>query len=212
MQKIQNILAMILVVFCVSACGGTKLQQSRSIEEPAVYSALINQQLEVPFSYLMGDLILIVNRSSYETVEDNYLFDELKAVHKDTLEDFKTVNQVSQTLDMQLSVNKPYEYVVLPIDENGWTDFEQKYPNAISITTLSKVGLNQKLDQALVYMAYYCGNECGSANIYFLVREGESWKVKGSINISMAVTLLIATSPPTDLPTLQGSSRMEHQI
>jgi len=174
------------LVFLISACGNDGVQRSRNIEEPAVYSALINDQLEVPFSYLMGDPIIIVNSSYYETVEDDYLFDELKSLDKDTLEDFKAVNQVSQVLDLPLTVNKPYEYIVLPNDEAGWMEFAQKYPNAISITTLSKIGFNKKLDQALVYMAYRCGNECGSANIYFLVRKGDIWKVEGSVNVWMS--------------------------
>jgi len=186
MQKLQNIISTILVVLFISACGKGEIQRTRSVEELAVYSALINDQLEVEFSYLMGDPIIIVNRSYYEGVRDDYLFDELKSVDKDTLADFKTVNRVSQILDMPLSVNKPYEYIVLPTDENGWAEFEQKYPHAISITTLSKIGFNEKLDQALVYMAYYCGNECGSANIYFLVREGDTWTVEGLVNVWMS--------------------------
>jgi hypothetical protein len=65
-------------------------------------------------------------------------------------------------------------------------EFAQKYPNAISITTLSKIGFNKKLDQALIYMAYRCGDECGSANIYFLVRKGDIWKVEDSANVWMS--------------------------
>lgn len=186
MQKLQTITITFLIALFISACGKSEVQRSRGVEELAVYSALINDQLSVDFSYLMGDPILIVTSSEYETIEDNYLLGELKSVDKDTLEDFKTTNQVSQGLDMPLSVNKPYEYITWPTDENSWAEFEQKYPNAITITTLSKIGFNKKFDQALVYMAYFCGNECGSANIYFLVREGDTWTVKGSVNVWMS--------------------------
>jgi hypothetical protein len=186
MHKLRKIIVTILIVLFISACGQGDIQRVRSVEEPAVYSALINDQLGVDFSYLMGDPIIIINSSEYETIEDGYLLSELKSVDKATLEDFKTANQISQPLGMQLSVNKAYEYIAWPTDENGWTEFEQKYPDAISITTLSKVGFNKRLDQALVYMAYYCGNECGSANIYFLVREGDIWKVEGSVNVWMS--------------------------
>jgi len=186
MHKLRKIIVTILIVLFISACGQGDIQIVRSVEEPAIYSALINDQLGVDFSYLMGDPIIIINSSKYETIEDGYLLSELKSVDKATLEDFKTANQISQPLGMQLSVNKAYEYIAWPTDENGWTEFEQKYPDAISITTLSKVGFNKRLDQALVYMAYYCGNECGSANIYFLVREGDIWKVEGSVNVWMS--------------------------
>ena len=183
MKKLQKTIALVLIVLLISACRND-IQRSRSIEEPGVYSALINEQLEVPFGYLMGDApIIIVSSSYYEAVEDDYLYEGAPSLDKDTLEDFKIVNQVSEILDTALSVNKPYEYVVLPSDENGWVEFEQKYPNVITITTLSKIGFDKELNQALVYMAYYCGSECGTANIYFLVRKGDTWKVESTIKV-----------------------------
>jgi hypothetical protein len=35
-------------------------------------------------------------------------------------------------------------------------------------------------------MAYHSRNECRSANIYFLLRQGDRWKVDGSINVWMS--------------------------
>lgn len=181
MKKFQKVVALVLIIFLISACEKNDVQRSRNIEESAVYSALINDQLEVPFSYLMGDPILIVNSSELEIADFRYLIGEFKPLDRDTLEDFKNANQVSQVLNMPLTVNKPYEYIVLPKDDNDWMELANTYPNAISITTLSKIGFNKKFDQALVYMAYRCGVECGSANIYFLTRKGDAWTVEGSV-------------------------------
>jgi len=178
MKKFQKIVSLVLIVFLISACGNDGIQRSRNIEEPAVYSALINDLLEVPFSFLNSDPIIIINSTYYETTEDDRLFNELKSLNKDTLEDFKSVNQVSQVLDLPLTVNKPYEYTALPNDETDWIEFLQKYPNAISITRFSKIGFNKKLNQALVYMRLDCGSECGHAIIYLLVRKGDTWKVE----------------------------------
>src|SRR5688572_24509571 len=183
MQKFQKIITQVVILSLISACGMKNIERSRSVEEAAVYSALINEQLEVPFSYLMGDPVLIVNSTISDKVDDDYLYESAPDLDKDTVEDFKAVNRESQTLDLSLSLNKPYEYITLPSDENGWLEFEQKYPNAISITSLSKIGFNKKLDQALVYMSNYCGNECGVGDIYFLIRKGDTWKIENVIGI-----------------------------
>lgn len=183
MPRLQKIVTPVVVMFLILACGMKNTGRSRVVEEATVYSALINEQLEVPFSYLMGDPIIIVNSTVYDTVNDDYLYDSTPSLYKNTIEDFKEVNKESQTLDVSLSLNKPYEYITLPIDENGWIELEQKYPNAISITSLSKIGFNKELDQALVFMSYYCGNKCGLGNIYFLVRKEGTWKIENTIGV-----------------------------
>lgn len=183
MQQLQKIITLSVILSFISACGMKNAERLVAVEEAAIYSALINEQLEVPFSYLIGDPILIVNSTVYETVNDDYLYDNAPTLDRDTVEDFKEVNKQSQILDLSLSLNKPYEYITLPSDENGWLEFEQKYPNAISITSFSRIGFNKKLDQALVFMSYSCGNECGAGDIYFLVRKGDTWEVENVIEV-----------------------------
>lgn len=177
-------ISLVVAATLISACSAQMNDRNRATEESAVYSALINNELEVPFSYLSGDPILLVNTTNYKTygaIDDDFFYNNVSSLDKDTLEDFKAVNQASQALDLALSLNKPYEYIVFPTDENSWIQFGQNYPNAISITTLSGIGFNERFDQALVYMAYFCGSECGSANIYFLVRKGDIWTVEDFI-------------------------------
>jgi hypothetical protein len=45
----------------------------------------------------------------------------------------------------------------------------------------SKIGFNDEMNQALVYMAHICGNECGVGNIYFLVQNGDTWEIEGTL-------------------------------
>jgi len=186
MQRYRKIIVLVVVLSLISACGKNDIHRSRATEEAAVYSALINEQLEVPFSYLIGDPILIVNSTDYESVDDDYLYDNAPSLGKDTLEDFKEVNKEPQPLNVPLSLNKPYEYIALPSDDNGWIELSEKHPQAISITSVSKIGFNKEFDQALVYMAYYCGNECGLDSIYFMVRKGEIWRVEITIGRSVS--------------------------
>ena len=189
MQKIQKIVTLVIVVaFFISACGKNDVQRSKAVEEAAVYSALLNDELDEPFGYLLGDPIIIVDRTYkntfYDTVGDDQLYENAPSLDKDTLEDFHVVNADSQIIDFPLSVNKEYVYLRVTT-ESDWEQLKN-YPKAISITNFSKIGFNKELDQALVYMAFYCGQECGTANIYFLVRKGDIWEIKNFINVWMS--------------------------
>jgi len=53
-----------------------------------------------------------------------------------------------------------------------------KYPKSSGrIIMLSRVGLNKKMDEALVYAWGYCGGECGGGGYYVLRKEDGVWKV-----------------------------------
>lgn len=184
MRKYKTIVLLFFVLFISSGCGNNETPRTRNIEEAKVYSALINNQLEDPLGYLsLGEPIVFINYSYFEDFEDDYLFSTIKSIDNETVEDFRKNNQTSDLLDTPLTINKKYEYVPLPSNDTEWLQFQENYPNVISIATLSKIGFNSKLDQALVYMAYYCGDECGLAKIYFLVRKGDLWNVKGSLDL-----------------------------
>ena len=66
MPRLQKIVTPVVVMFLILACGMKNTERSRVVEEATVYSALINEQLEIPFSYLMGDPIIIVNSTVYD--------------------------------------------------------------------------------------------------------------------------------------------------
>ncbi|MBN8656417.1 MAG: hypothetical protein J0M11_11815 [Anaerolineae bacterium] len=186
MRKYNKTITLLFFVLLLSSgCGNNnEIPKTRNVEESKVYSALINKQLEDPLGYLsLGEPIVFINYSYFEDFEDDYLFSTIKSIDDETVEDFRKINQTSEMLSTSLTINKQYEYVPLPSDETGWLQFQENYPNVITIATLSKIGFNNKLDQALVYMAYYCGDECGLAKIYFLVRKGDLWDVKGSLDL-----------------------------
>ena len=178
MQKLERIIATFMIAtFLISACGEPEVPRSRATEEAAVYSALLNNELEQPFGIVLEDSIFIINKtydkSYYEIIRDNFLFENLAALDNDTIEDFRAVNQDADVMDVSLSINKPYEYVSLEQLKN--------YPNDVSVIGFSKVGFNPELDQALAYMLYDCGTECGAASIYFLLRKENIWEIEKAI-------------------------------
>jgi hypothetical protein len=178
MRKLERIItAVMIAVVLISACGEANVPRSRVAEEAAVYSALLNKELEHPFGLVLEDSILIINRTYditfYEIGKDDFLFGHVTTLTQDTIEDFRTVNQDVDGINLSLSVGKPYEYVSLEQLKN--------YPKDISVIGFSKVGFNPELDQALAYMLYDCGTECGAASIYFLVRKEDTWEIEKAI-------------------------------
>ena len=178
MQKLERILtAVMIAAFLISACGESNVSRSRVTEEAAVYSALLNSELEQPHGIVLEDSIFIINTtygiSSYAIAQDNFLFESVTTLDQETVKDFQTVNQDTDVMDVSLSVGKPYEYVSLEQLKN--------YPEDVSVMGFSKVGFNSELNQALAYMLYDCGTECGAASIYFLVRQENIWELEKAI-------------------------------
>ncbi len=190
MQKICNVIASIVILAFVSACEQKAGERSRvwdKTEEAAVYSVLIERELAIPLSfYNLDDTLLIVNTTYettyYENVSDEVLYNDAPSLDKDTLKDFRAVNRDYQTLDLPLSISKPYAYVAEPMSYEDWRAIRQNYPDALVYVMFSRVGFNQGQDQALVYMAHRCGSECGIGAIYFLVRKEGVWHVENEIN------------------------------
>ncbi len=56
-----------------------------------------------------------------------------------------------------------------------WETLRQKYPDAIGIFTLSRVGFNSQKTQAVVYVAYRSGEEGGDGRYVLLQRKDGVW-------------------------------------
>lgn len=99
-----------------------------------------------------------------------------------------------QTLDNYLLTNKGQQelkiwnpgvnYVIvrnsdLPDSKfaNFWDQFYRKYPNSPGLMFFSKVGFNDRHDQAFLYMGRYCGGLCGGGKYVLLNKVNGEWVV-----------------------------------
>jgi hypothetical protein len=55
--------------------------------------------------------------------------------------------------------------------------FEELFPGASGIISLSHAGFDASLDEAIVSMGFYCGGLCGSGWRYFLKKRNGKWQV-----------------------------------
>jgi hypothetical protein len=192
MKTTVTILVHILCLLFVSACATgvqpveltedveNQIFRSRDTETAAIYSTLLNND---PRKYLSDSSVLMVVSETYlgaDTNDDVYFKRTDSVLVEETLVDFRSLNEKTETINFLLSVNKPYEYIspaelILRLDDG------QDWIRTHTVTSFSKVGFNNKLDQALVYMGHFCGEDCASGSVYFLVRENDVWKIRSEI-------------------------------
>jgi hypothetical protein len=61
--------------------------------------------------------------------------------------------------------------------ENFWERFYKKYPNSPGLVFFSKVGFNDRHDQAFVYVGRSCGGLCGAGEYVLLNKVNGQWVV-----------------------------------
>jgi len=64
-----------------------------------------------------------------------------------------------------------------PIEEHGSKTFENLFPGAGGLISLSRVGFDSSLDEALVSTSFVCGGLCGSGDLYILRKKRGTWQV-----------------------------------
>jgi hypothetical protein len=165
----------------------------REAEEYAVYSTLLNAMYDGGHS----DRILIRDQTSVDNLEDKAIASPLESlrlqnplVEQETLDSFRGANEHSYRFDSRFRLPGASRFVDAQELEGyfregggGWQAFNRDYRNAGGFITLSRVGFNRDLNQALVYLASACGETCGLGSLVFLVKEGGTWRIKGTTSV-----------------------------
>jgi hypothetical protein len=160
----------------------------RQTEEYAVYSGLINSFQSQPGV----DLLLVANQTTPTVSQDREL-DEKEFIKyhlpdttaKETLDDYKLSDSQPLNIANRFAINRKY---ILISNQEARSYFEnsntrlrlrEKYPTSSGrIMTLSRVGFNRRMNEALVYAWAYCGGDCGGGGYYLLRKEDGVWRVK----------------------------------
>jgi hypothetical protein len=180
---VKRVLLLLSIIWVpLSTCTGcTKLVSfhpvSRTDEEYAVYSMVINANHR---GYLQGGF-LILNRTHGYDIGGIDASQSPQVV----IDDYEVSNAESYQLDDQFDLEQ--RYTLFSIEEHdevfasgpdGWEELHKRYPDSDGYITLSKVGFDPGMSQALVYMAYGCGPTCGIGDLYYLVKSGDTWAIQ----------------------------------
>lgn len=103
----------------------------------------------------------------------------------DTIQDFVEKSCTKGPLSRTFHTDFPRVFIapnsvlfdIVATDRNGLKDFRQTFPKAAGIISLSHVGFDCSLRQAMVSSEFVCGSPCGSRHLYILTRTRGKWEV-----------------------------------
>jgi hypothetical protein len=198
---------LIHILFLVTACAGqastpivsppdikpapqtptpVALQADLEKEEQAVYASFFKDSLET--IVIQEDTSTGWLPSSEDELKQrmDYIASGLPNASNETLDNFFQRNRQSTQLapDMQLGIH----YILVSADEfsavmdrpNGWDAFYKKYSPS-GYMQFSRVGFNDTVDQAIVYVGSIPGPMMGSGNYYLLEKKGGQWSIREQV-------------------------------
>lgn len=172
MQRYSLFLAICLLTVCSSCTRARDGKTDLGLEEYSVYSALISS--EYIFEHTQSLIIADETVSMEWPVDFNKMFES--SISQETAADFKDKNRSSYPLSSHFSLSVEYAFVDAP--EICKEDCLINHPDADGLVGFSRVGFNYNVDQALVYVVYYCGRLCIEDGFFLLGKEDGTWKVQ----------------------------------
>jgi hypothetical protein len=103
----------------------------------------------------------------------------------DTIQDFIQKSCTEGPLSRAFHTDFPRVFInpnsisfdVTPNDRNGRKDFQQTFPEASGIISLSHVGFDSSLHEAIISTSFVCGILCGTGRLYTLRKKSGKWEV-----------------------------------
>ena len=180
----------ITIVLFAAACTAkptplpTPAADQINIEEQAVYAFLLPKMY-----HATGYVIMDTTATDLGGVEntaqtlDNVL-QNMHEVAPGTVDSFRVRNDTAHPIRPDMNLDGPYTLLsqaeknqIFGQNQSGWEIFYNRYPQAPGITTLSRVGFNAALDQALVYIGTQ-SNWLAGAGYYVLLKKVDGvWSI-----------------------------------
>lgn len=154
-------------------------------EEQAVYSFFVNKD----------STTLILQDTSTNISDDNpqqtieYIKSGLKDVSKETLASYLDRNKQPTQLSAEMDLG--VDYILLSNEElskitgqpNWHKTLNEQYPGSGGYLMFSRVGFNNTLDQALIYVGSVAGPLMGSGSCYLMEKKNGEWLIKEQIMV-----------------------------
>lgn len=188
---LKKLLLVALVLFS-SACSAK--QTLAPISTPSAKQMDSEQQVIYAFlltnTYQHKGYVLMDTTSTGVTSVDNtaqsldYVQQNMHSVDPETLNSFRERNDQAYPISADMDLGFPYTLLsqagrqkIFGENQSGWEVFYERYPQAPGITTLSRVGFNASLDQALVYIGTQSNWLAGSGYYILLNKLDGAWKI-----------------------------------
>jgi hypothetical protein len=183
-------LLLIFSALITAACAAnpppspTPVANKIDLEEQAVYAFLLPEMYQNK-GYVIMDTTT-TNISGVENTDQTlaYILQNLHDVSNETEASFRSRNDQAYPFRSDMDLGTPYTLLsqsgrnrIFGQNQSGWEVFYNRYPQAPGITTLSRVGFNSTLDQALVYIGTQ-SNWLAGAGYYVLLKKADGvWSI-----------------------------------
>jgi hypothetical protein len=192
----------LLVVASASAANAQSIENATiEREEYAIYSAMIED-----YVYEERSAMVIANptfawSAPFKPKDLQFRSTNLRellpsatppVVSQETVDDFLQRNKGNRWLTRKLEINRKYtladfreiKKLVNWSDptEQAWTPFRKEYPESYGFVSLSRVGFNRTMDEALVHIGWRCPSLCGHSSFLMLVKKDGIWQVVAEAN------------------------------
>jgi hypothetical protein len=188
----RNLLYLSLALLLAGCHAGTREAASGEARDPEaqVCAAALDARYVADATLLGREvrLLLVAGKTSADLERFRERRGEMRLASREVLDDFEAKNRqpVAVNADFGLKTRtlavSGDEVRRLAQVKDGGIDSEplrEKYPDASGVITLSRVGFNRDMTEALVEVVRgLCGKGCGEGAFVLLAREGGRWKVR----------------------------------
>lgn len=193
-----------LLAFLLAACASatatpihTPSPTDIEAEEVAVYAALL--LAKYPDQDIMLNVVLMEQTTSEPGGIENipgeleYVLGEMTGVDPATAASFQVRNDAAYPLKADMDLGLQYVLLseddrrqIFNVNQDGWETFYSRYPDSPGITSVSRVGFNMAMNQALIYFGID-RHWLAGAGFYVLMK-----KVDGAWSIDQQVMTWIS--------------------
>ena len=138
--------------------------RSREIEETEIYLLFLNDFCEKQY-FVLNEASYIENENTLQTIPPSF---------EQTRDDYRKNNQ-TRLLDTRI-IPKDGQCEFISSDEV--TEKIDNQNKETALVKFSTIGFNKNLNQAFLFVGYYCGKSCEGNIGYILVRNGNVWKIE----------------------------------
>jgi hypothetical protein len=189
-KLIKTAIALVLFIslFACSELSAAPTPSAAEIdkEEQAVYSFFVSGQ-PAPVLILEETSTNIGSDDPQETTD--YVKSGLKGISNETIENYLARNPERTKLSTEMDLG--VEYKLLSAEElkkissqSNWGEvLSEAYPGSFGYTVFSRVGFNNKLDQALIYVGSVGGPLMGSGSYFLMEKKNGEWILKERIEV-----------------------------
>ncbi len=190
-QIFKNALA-VSVMLATLACS---FFTPRSTSTPAAADIEKEEQAVYSFFVSGSDTALILQDTSINMSDDDpqqtidYIKSGLKGISRETLNRYLERNKQSSQLSPDMDLGTKYillnrEELAKITSQPNWGEvLNEKYPNSGGYFIFSRVGFNNALDQALIYVGRVAGPLAGTGYYYLMEKKDGEWKIKEEIMV-----------------------------